>query len=51
MVVRTLLDTTIESKIANARHAIGNRDGGQAAAIIESTISYARHAVGDGYRG
>ena len=35
----------IESVVSYARHAVGNRDGGQAAATGESTAFYARHAV------
>ena len=33
---------------SNARHALGEGDGGQAAAIRESILSDARHALGNG---
>ena len=38
---------TSESTASDARHTVGNHDGGQAAAIIESIGPYARHAVGN----
>ena len=47
MVVRTLLDTIRERIISNARHTVGDGDGGQARAAIERTLSNARHTVGD----
>ena len=39
----------IESRPANARHAVRNRHAGQRCAIIESLLSNARHAVRDRY--
>ena len=38
----------IESPVSNARHTLGDGDGGQAAATIESSVSNVRHALGDG---
>ena len=38
---------TTESFISNARHAVGDGDGGQFGAFSESLIPYTRHAVGD----
>ena len=37
-----------ERIISNARHTIGDGDGGKARAIRERMISNARHAVADG---
>ena len=45
MVVLRSLNTTRESRAPYVLHAVGNRDGGQAAAIIESMVSYALYAV------
>ena len=45
MVAKAYLHTFKKSRVSNARHTVGNRDGGQAAATRESTVSYARHAV------
>ena len=39
---------TLESIVINARHTLGNGDGGEAAAISESRVPNARHALGDG---
>ena len=38
----------MESTVSNARHALGEDDGGEAAATRESIFSNARHALGDG---
>ena len=38
----------IESGPSNVRHALGDGDGGEAAAILESRVSNARHTLGDG---
>ena len=38
----------IERIFPNARHAVGDGDGGKAIAIIERILSKARHTVGDG---
>ena len=40
--------TTFESIVLNARHALGDGDGGEAGAISESIASNARHALGNG---
>ena len=48
LVVYTLLDTIKERRISNARHAIGDGDGGKAIAAIERRISNARHTIGNG---
>ena len=48
MVVKAYLNTILERIISNARHTIGNGDGGQARAFIESLTSNGRHAVADG---
>ena len=48
MVVYTRLDTFIERIFSNARHAVGDGDGGQVRTASERRISNARHAVGDG---
>ena len=45
MVVKAYLNTIGESMESDSRHAVGDRDRGQAAAIRESASSYARHAV------
>jgi len=37
-----------ESTIANARHAVGDGDGGKGGVIRENPCANARHAVGDG---
>ena len=47
MVVKAYLNTINERIISNARHTIGDGDGGKARAIKERTISNARHTVGD----
>ena len=39
---------TIESRTSNARHTLGDGDGGEAAATFESIVSNARHAFGYG---
>ena len=39
------LNTTIESIIADARHAVGDGDGCQVVAIIESIIADTRHRI------
>jgi hypothetical protein len=51
MVVRVALNTTLERFTSNARHAVGDGDGGEARAITKRTPSNARHAIGDGDRG
>ena len=38
----------IERFTSNARHTIGDGDGGKARAIKERIISNARHTIGDG---
>ena len=48
MVSYKALNTARESILADARHAVGDGNGGQAAASIESIIADACHAVGDG---
>ena len=40
-------DSEIERVIFYSLHAVGNRDGGEAATTRESTLSDARHAVGN----
>ena len=47
MVVYKALNTHIESRTTNTRHAVGDGDGGKARAVIESSIVNTRHAVGD----
>ena len=51
MVVRTLLDTASEGLLADARHAVGDGDRGQAGAFPEGHFADARHAGRDGDRG
>ena len=51
LVIYTCLDTIIERTTSNARHTIGDGDGGKAGAILERIISNARHTIGDGDRG
>ena len=48
MVSYKALNTVPESIIADACHAVGDGNGGQAAASRESIIADACHAVGDG---
>ena len=48
LVIYTCLDTIIERTTSNARHTIGDGDGGKAKATRERTISNARHTIGDG---
>ena len=48
LVIYTCLDTIIERTTSNARHTIGDGDGGKARATIERTTSNARHTIGDG---
>ena len=50
IVVYKALNTARESRVADARHAVGDGDGGQAVATIKGNISYAGHAVGDADR-
>ena len=45
MVVYTRLDTIIERITSNARHTVGDGDGGKARAMIERTTSNACHAI------
>ena len=40
--------TIFERISSNARHGVGNGDGGQAAATLERLISNDRYGVGDG---
>ena len=40
--------TIIESRASNARHALGDVDGGEAAAIIESITLYGSYGIGNG---
>ncbi len=46
MVVYRSLNTKFERSVSDARHAVGDGDGGQAAAVKERMVSDARHAVG-----
>ena len=48
IVVWISLNTKSERTTSNARHAIGDGDGGKARAMIERFISNARHAIADG---
>ena len=48
MVSYKALNTEEESRTADARHAVGDGDGCQAAATRESITADACHAVGDG---
>ena len=48
MVVQRTLNTAREGIAADAFHAVGDGDGGQAAATFEGTVADAGHAVGDG---
>ena len=47
MEVIVAFDATFESMTFDARHGVGDGDGGQAAATIESKVSDARHTVGN----
>ena len=48
MEVIVAFDATFESMIFDARHGVGDGDGGQASAMSESIVSDAHHGVGDG---
>ena len=48
VVVQRSLNTKLESPITDARHAVGDGDGGQTTTAFESPATDARHAVGDG---
>ena len=39
---------TKESSFSNARHTLGEGDGGEAAVIIESTVFNGSYCIGDG---
>lgn len=45
MVVLRALNTVIEGRASDARHAIRNSDGGKTAATLEGRVPYARHII------
>ena len=48
MVVQRSLNTIFEGTVADAGHAVGDGDRGQAAATVEGRVADAGHAVWDG---